>query len=77
MLGLCVAAQVHWSAAAIKLSTSIGVAQWRPEIGHDFDRLIVTADEALYASKRDGKSRYSVYAATPLSEAEPPLRKSA
>ncbi len=77
MLGLCVAAQVHWSAAAIKLSTSIGVAQWRPEIGHDFDRLIVTADEALYASKREGKSRYSVYAATPLPEIESPLRKSA
>ncbi|GAA3848735.1 GGDEF domain-containing protein [[Pseudomonas] carboxydohydrogena] len=77
MLGLCVASQVHWSAAAIRLSTSIGVAQWRPEIGHDFGRLIAAADEALYASKRDGKSRYSVCAMPPLPEVETPLRRSA
>lgn len=77
MLGLCVAAQVHWSATAIKLSTSIGVAQWSPDIGHDFGRLIVAADEALYASKRDGKNRYSIRAATPLPEVESPLRRSA
>lgn len=77
MLDLCVAAQVHWSTASIRLSTSMGVAQWRPDIGHDFDRLIVAADEALYASKRDGKGRYSVCAAPSVAEIEPLLRKSA
>jgi len=77
MLALCVAAQVHWSAAAIRLSTSIGVAQWRPEIGRDFDRLMAAADEALYAAKRNGKGRYATSASPSSPEAEPQLRKSA
>jgi diguanylate cyclase (GGDEF)-like protein len=76
MLALCVAAQVHWSAAAIRLSTSIGVAQWRPEIGRDFDRLMAAADEALYAAKREGKGRYATSALLPAPKAEQ-LRKSA
>lgn len=77
MLGLCVAAQVHWSAAAIRLSTSIGTAQWRPEIGRDFGRLMAAADEALYAAKRDGKGRYATSAVLSSSQIEPQLRKSA
>ena len=77
MLDLCVAAQVHWSTASIRLSTSMGGAQWRPDIGHDFDRLVVAADEALYASKRDGKGRYSVCAVPSAIEIEPLLCKSA
>jgi len=76
MLALCVAAQVHWSAEAIRLSTSIGVAQWRPEIGRDFDRLMAAADEALYAAKREGKGRYATSALLPAPKAEQ-LRKSA
>jgi len=77
MLALCVAAQVHWSATAIRLSTSIGVAQWRPEIGRDFDRLMAAADEALYAAKRNGKGRYATSATLSPPEAEPQMRKSA
>lgn len=77
MLDLCTAALVHWSTATIRLSTSIGIAQWCPDIGHDFGRLIVAADEALYAAKRDGKNCYSVRAAAPLPEVESALRKSA
>ena len=77
MLGLCVAAQVHWSAAAIKLSTSIGTAQWRPQIGHDFGRLMAAADEALYTAKREGKGRYAASVMSSSLEVELPLRKSA
>jgi len=60
MLALCAAAQVHWNGVTIGLSTSIGVAQWRPEIGREFDRLVMAADEALYTAKREGKGRYAV-----------------
>jgi diguanylate cyclase (GGDEF)-like protein len=77
MLALCAAAQVHRSGVAIGLSTSIGIAQWRPETGRDFDRLMVAADEALYAAKRDGKGRYATSAIPSSPEAEPRLRKSA
>jgi diguanylate cyclase (GGDEF)-like protein len=60
MLALCAAAQVHCNGVTIGLSTSIGVAQWRPEIGREFDRLVMAADEALYVAKREGKGRYAV-----------------
>jgi len=60
MLALCAAAQVHWNGVTIGLSTSIGVAQWRPEIGREFDRLVMAADDALYVAKREGKGRYAV-----------------
>jgi diguanylate cyclase (GGDEF)-like protein len=60
MLALCAAAQVHWNGVTIGLSTSIGIAQWRPEIGREFDRLVMAADEALYVAKREGKGRYAV-----------------
>ena len=56
--------------------SSIGVAQWRPEIGLQAERLLAAADRALYTAKKDGKNGYAVFDATPL-EAEPALRKSA
>jgi len=78
VLALCVAAQVRRGGTAIGLSTSIGIAQWRPEIGRIFDRLVGEADEALYAAKRGGKGCYVVSAMPPSSEAAgPELRKSA
>ena len=75
VLDLCASAQVFWNGTTVRLSASIGVAQWRPEIGHDFSRLIGAADEALYAAKRDGRSRYTVSALS--SEAEAWMRQSA
>jgi diguanylate cyclase (GGDEF)-like protein len=67
---------VHWNGAALALSASIGVAQWRPEIGLHAERLMAAADRALYMAKKDGKNGYAVFDVTPL-EAEPALRKSA
>lgn len=65
------------SGAMIPLSASIGVAQWRPEVGLHADRLIAAADRALYTAKKDGKNGYAVFDATPLESEPPPLRKSA
>lgn len=51
----------HWNSAPISLSVSIGIAQWRPEIGRHTDRLIAEADQALYIAKKDGKNGYAIH----------------
>ncbi len=51
--------------ADVPISLSIGVAQWTREIGPFPDRLMVTADHALYAAKNNGKNRYAVYDPAP------------
>jgi len=57
----------------IPIAVSIGVAQWTREIGAFPDQLIASADDALYAAKKEGKNRYAAFdAAPPLApEAEP------
>jgi diguanylate cyclase (GGDEF)-like protein len=42
----------------VTLSASIGVGLY-PEHGHDFDSLLIAADEAMYRSKRDGRNNYA------------------
>jgi diguanylate cyclase (GGDEF)-like protein len=76
VLEACRAVTMQWQGRQIALSTSIGVAQWQPEVARYPDRLIAAADRALYAAKRDGRNGYAVYDATPLS-ATMPLRASA
>ena len=49
----------------VPLSVSIGVAQWTREIGVLPDRLIASADHALYVAKKEGRNRYSVYGQSP------------
>ena len=61
--------------ADIAITASIGVAGWSPAVGASAERLIATADQALYAAKKQGKNRYAVQnTAPPLApvlEAEP------
>jgi diguanylate cyclase (GGDEF)-like protein len=49
----------------IPIAVSIGIAQWTLEIGGFPDRLIAAADHALYAAKKQGKSRYAAYEPAP------------
>jgi diguanylate cyclase (GGDEF)-like protein len=51
--------------ADIPIGVSIGVAQWTRDMGQFPDRLMVAADHALYAAKKEGKNRYAVYDAAP------------
>ncbi|MES2602019.1 MAG: GGDEF domain-containing protein [Pseudomonadota bacterium] len=76
ILEACQGEAVQGNGVSLALSASIGVAQWRPEIGLHAERLIAAADRALYTAKKDGKNGYAVFDATPL-ESEPVLRKSA
>ena len=76
ILEACQGEAVQGNGIALPLSSSIGVAQWRPEIGMHAERLIAAADRALYTAKKDGKNGYAVFDVTPL-EAEPVMRKSA
>jgi diguanylate cyclase (GGDEF)-like protein len=54
--------------ADIPIALSIGVAQWTREIGSFPDRLMATADHALYAAKKDGKNCYAAYDPPPGSD---------
>ena len=76
VLEACQNETTQWNGAPLSLSASIGVAQWRPEIALQAERLIAAADRALYMAKKDGKNGYAVFDATPL-ESEPDLRKTA
>lgn len=76
VLEACQNETVYWNGVALALSASIGVAQWRPEIGLQAERLMAAADRALYMAKKDGKNGYAVFDVTPL-DAEPVLRKTA
>jgi len=60
--------------ADIPIGVSIGVAQWTREIGLFPDRLIIAADHALYAAKKEGKNRFAVHdPSPPLAPAHEPM----
>ena len=42
------------------VTCSVGVATF-PEVGRDWDSLFKAADEALYASKRNGRNRVTIW----------------
>ena len=49
----------------IPIAVSIGVAQWTREVGVFPDRLIASADQALYVAKKEGKNRHAVCELSP------------
>jgi diguanylate cyclase (GGDEF)-like protein len=49
----------------IPIAVSIGIAQWTSEIALSPEPLILHADEALYAAKKEGKNRYAAYSSAP------------
>lgn len=55
-----------------KLTLSIGVATFEPELDGDGDGMLARADQALYAAKRRGRDRVVVYSSV-LSEAPPAI----
>jgi diguanylate cyclase (GGDEF)-like protein len=64
--------------ADIPIGVSIGVAQWTREIGLFPDRLIIAADHALYAAKKEGKNRFTVHdPSPPLAPAHEPMPEGA
>jgi GGDEF domain-containing protein len=44
----------------VKVTCSVGVATF-PEAGSDWDSLFKATDEALYASKRSGRDRVTLW----------------
>jgi diguanylate cyclase (GGDEF)-like protein len=76
VLDACRMETLQWNGITLPLSASIGVAQWRPEIGLHAARLMAAADRVLYTAKQDGRNGYAVFDVTPLDRG-PVLRKSA
>ena len=52
----------------IAMTASIGVAQWRKEVGLHPQRLLASGDEALYDAKKSGKNRYALENDAPLAK---------
>lgn len=58
----------------IAITTSMGLALY-PNHGRDAEGLIKRADQAMYAAKRAGRDRWSMFAETPvMDQAESPLQ---
>jgi diguanylate cyclase (GGDEF)-like protein len=65
VLETCRESFVRWEGKSIPIAASIGVAQWSLLVGAHPERLIVAADQALYAAKKEGKNRFAVYEPAP------------
>jgi diguanylate cyclase (GGDEF)-like protein len=78
ILDVCRADAEGCVGADIPIGVSIGVAQWSREIGLFPDRLIIAADHALYAAKKEGKNRFSLHdPSPPLAPAHEPMPEGA
>ncbi|MBN8980536.1 MAG: diguanylate cyclase, partial [Rhizobiales bacterium] len=70
----CRETPAHWQNEPIAMTASIGVAQWRREVGLHPQRLLASGDEALYDAKKSGKNRYALENDAPLAK---PLQRMA
>jgi len=65
VLEACRADAEGCTGAEIAIAASIGVAQWSPVAGMSAERLMATADQALYVAKKQGKNRLAVHELAP------------
>jgi diguanylate cyclase (GGDEF)-like protein len=79
VLEVCRQDAENCTGADVPIAVSIGVAQWTRETGLFPDRLIASADHALYDAKKEGKNRYAAHDPSPplAPEPMPAARKSA
>ena len=62
---MCEAVQAtpcDWRGQSIAVTTSIGVASYRPGMPADWEALLQAADKALYRAKDNGRNRVEVAA---------------
>jgi diguanylate cyclase (GGDEF)-like protein len=64
----CRETPAHFGGVTIAMTASIGVAQWRREVGLHPQRLLASGDEALYDAKKGGKNRYALENDAPLAK---------
>ena len=64
----CRETPAHVEGMPIAMTASIGVAQWRKEVGLHPQRLLASGDEALYDAKKGGKNRYALENDAPLAK---------
>lgn len=64
----CREVSAHCEGVPIAMTASIGVAQWRREVGLHPQRLLASGDEALYDAKKNGKNRYALENDAPLAK---------
>ncbi|MCX7306635.1 MAG: GGDEF domain-containing protein, partial [Afipia sp.] len=64
----CRETPAHHEGVPIAMTASIGVAQWRKEVGLHPQRLLASGDEALYDAKKNGKNRYALENDAPLAK---------
>jgi diguanylate cyclase (GGDEF)-like protein len=55
--------ELHEFIAEFEVGLSIGISLF-PEMGTDYDDLIIFADVAMYHAKHDGKNNFKVYSAS-------------
>lgn len=60
--GLVEQAEFEHDGKKLKVTVSIGIATWGPEIKDDFEALIRLADSALYRAKEQGRNRVCAWA---------------